>query len=373
MPGSIEKRSNGVYRVSLFLGRDANGKRLFFKETIHGTKRDAEQYASRKWLEIQAGEFTRPTNHTLANQFDEWLKSKTGKVAQRTLDDYQQAFNNWIKTPLGDKRLRDLQPEQIQDLLNGLQKKYSPRTVRLVFTLIKSTLAQAIALRRLKSNPMADLRAPAKQRIIQIRTFTPAQARDFLAAVEADPHATLFRLALETGLRPEEYLALRTTDLHWGRAELAVNQVVIFERGGAWHIDHKLKTAKSRRTVPLSDELMRRLAIQRDQRDSLAHAVRDWQEHDLLFPSNAGTPLNRDNLAVRHFKPALRRAKLDPQMRLYDLRHSCCVLLMLAGVNAKVVSERLGHASVAFTLDTYGHLLPTMQESATAAMANLLG
>ncbi len=219
---------------------------------------------------------------------------------------------------------------------------------------------------------MAALRGPAKGRVIEICTFDKEQAQKFLASVVESPHATLFRLALETGLRPEEYLALRLSDINWNKAELSVNQVVVFERKEDWHFSRELKTKKSRRTIPLTDVLMNRLHDQRVQVEHQMKAIPHWQEYNLLFPSEIGSPLNRDNLAVRHFKPALVRAALDPKMRLYDLRHSCCVLLLLAGVNVKVVSERLGHASVAFTLDTYGHLLPTMQESATQALAAML-
>ncbi len=163
MPGSIEKRGPRVYRVTLFLGRDAKGKRLFFRETIHGTKKDAEEYASRKWLEINSGEFVRPTNHTLANQFDEWLDAKRSSIVQRTLDDYRQAFDNYAKKPLGDVRLRDLQPDQIQKLINSLSSQYSPRTVRLVFTILKATLQQAISLRRLEDVANGCLARPGQR------------------------------------------------------------------------------------------------------------------------------------------------------------------------------------------------------------------
>lgn len=96
-----------------------------------------------------------------------------------------------------------------------------------------------------------------------------------------------------------------------------------------------------------------------------------WQHHDLVFCSEQGTPLSIPNLTYRYFRPILTQAKL-PRIRLYDLRHSCATLLLIAEENPKVVSERLGHSTIVLTLDTYSHVLPTMQQGATARLERLL-
>jgi len=93
---------------------------------------------------------------------------------------------------------------------------------------------------------------------------------------------------------------------------------------------------------------------------------------DLVFASSHGTPLLPRNLHRRHFKPLLKRAGLDESLRLYDLRHSCATLLLSEGENPKVVSERLGHASITLTLDTYSHVLPSMQKAASDKLEDLL-
>ena len=92
---------------------------------------------------------------------------------------------------------------------------------------------------------------------------------------------------------------------------------------------------------------------------------------DLIFTNTSGNPLNERNLVLRNFQTRLERAKL-PRIRLYDLRHTAATLALAAGVPAKVVSEQLGHASVAFTLDTYSHVLPHMQDAAAAQVEALL-
>jgi integrase len=96
-----------------------------------------------------------------------------------------------------------------------------------------------------------------------------------------------------------------------------------------------------------------------------------WCENGLIFESEAGEPLDRRLITTHRFKPLLKRAEL-PQIRFHDLRHTCATLLLSKNVNPKVVSEMLGHASIAITLDTYSHVLPTMQESAAKAMEDVL-
>jgi integrase len=158
---------------------------------------------------------------------------------------------------------------------------------------------------------------------------------------------------------------------------------VDFERGTAqvrralvrhkksWSFEEP-KTARSRRTIFLSAPLLQKLAahkrIQGEARLKLGSA---WQAFDLVFCSDEGTPLTIPNITYRYFRPILTEAKL-PRIRLYDLRHTCATLLLIAEENPKVVSERLGHSTIVLTLDTYSHVLPTMQQGATARLEKML-
>ena len=97
-----------------------------------------------------------------------------------------------------------------------------------------------------------------------------------------------------------------------------------------------------------------------------------WKDHGLVFAAENGEPIHYSNFTARHFKPILRAAGLAENIRLYDLRHTCATLLLMEGENPKVVSERLGHASITLTLDTYSHVLPTMQRQATNKLKSLV-
>jgi len=118
--------------------------------------------------------------------------------------------------------------------------------------------------------------------------------------------------------------------------------------------------------------LLRRLAAhKRTQAAERLKAGAMWHAHDLVFCSEQGTPHSIPNLTYRYFRPILTKAKL-PRIRLYDLRHTCATLFLAANEHPKIVSERLGHASITLTLDTYSHVLPTMQEGASQKLEAML-
>jgi integrase len=249
------------------------------------------------------------------------------------------------------------------------------RTLRLVHIVIKAALREAVGQRRLARNPATSIQSPRKSRQITIRFFKPNEARVFCEAAETDRHGTIFLFAVETGMRPEEYLALRWSDLDWVKGQVIVSRTLFWPREGGYKFIETTKRKKSYRTLPISPELLGKL---RDHHGAqLVHKKYmmeqdEWDDHDLIFSSDTGTPYFLHNLA-RYFKRLLANTGLDSKTRLYDLRHSCATLMLSSGVNAKIVSERLGHSSVAFTLDTYCHVLPNEQTSATDVLTKVLG
>jgi|SRR5262245_26722095 len=203
-------------------------------------------------------------------------------------------------------------------------------------------------------------------------SFGESQAAEFQKALNGDPQRTTLLFALATGMRPEEYMALQWKDVDLKQGTAIVRRVLIRTKGGGWYFNEP-KTPKSRRTITLPPSLVRELIEhRRAQNEARLKAGEHWQNYDLVFCTEAGTPLQINNFTARHFKPALVRAKLEASIRLYDLRHTHATLLLLAGEHPKVVSERLGHSSVTLTLDTYSHVLPNMQMSASEKLEKLL-
>jgi integrase len=164
-------------------------------------------------------------------------------------------------------------------------------------------------------------------------------------------------------------LQWKDVDLIKGTA--TVQRVIVWKKGGGWYFSEP-KTSKSRRTVPLPASITKMLVDHK--RRQAKHRLKlgpAYENHDLVFATGKGTPLYYRHLSRRYFAPTLKRAGLQG-LRLYDLRHSCATLLLSAGENPKVVSERLGHSSIVLTLDIYSHVLPDMQREATEKLERML-
>ena len=174
-------------------------------------------------------------------------------------------------------------------------------------------------------------------------------------------------------MRPEEYLGLQWKDVELEKGTVTVQRTLVWRRkGGGWYFSEP-KTARSRRTIPLPVSLVQRMREhRRKQAEQRLKASPKYHNNDLVFATAEGSPLMPRNLLSRHFKPTLKRAELPNSIRLYDLRHSCATLLLAAGENPKVVSERLGHAGITMTLDVYSHVLPSMQQAAAERLERLL-
>jgi integrase len=369
--GNIKKKRDGVFLVSIFLGRDANGKRRYVAKQIKGTKKDAQKYLNNALSEVDAGTFVEPTTLTVNNYLDRWLETAARpRVSRRTADGYAALLRRYVREPLGQRRLDKLQPLDIQKVYSDmLMRGLSARIVRHVHSALHNALKQAVRWGILSRNP-SDLvelpKVPHKER----RVLSPDEAVRFLAAAAAMPHGLILELALISGMRPEEYLALQWSDVDFERNTAQVRRALVRHKQ-SWSFEEP-KTARSRRTVSLPVPLLHKLAAhKRKQAEQRLRIGSEWQAFDLVFCSETGTPLSIPNLTYRYFRPILTKAEL-PQIRLYDLRHTCATLLLIAEENPKVVSERLGHSTIVLTLDTYSHVLPTMQHKATARLEKLL-
>jgi integrase len=371
MAGQIIKRGERTWLIRIFLGRDAKGKQKFHHKTVHGTKRDAERYLTGTRREMDLGMFVEPAAMPVNEYFDRWLRDAARpRVSRRTADGYAGLLDRYLRPALGHRQLDKLLPLDIQSVYGKMQARgLSARVVRHVHSVLHNALKQAVKWGLLSRNP-SDLvelpKVPHKER----RVLSPDEAADFLEAAEVMPHGLIFEFALMTGMRPEEYLALQWSDVDFERGTAQVRRALVRHKK-SWSFEEP-KTARSRRTVFLPAPLLQKLAAhKRRQAEARLKLGSAWQAFDLVFCSDEGTPLSIPNITYRYFRPILTKAKL-PRIRLYDLRHTCATLLLIAEENPKVVSERLGHSTIVLTLDTYSHVLPTMQQGATARLEKLL-
>jgi integrase len=205
-----------------------------------------------------------------------------------------------------------------------------------------------------------------------LHPLTVEEALRFVEACGESRFGLYFVLALSTGLRPEEGIALQWSDLQLGeRGVVNINRVIHTLKGGGWRW-HETKSKKGVRSIVFPGELAMRLTEHRKrQLEQKLKVGQHWQNNDLVFCTTSGTPLRHCALTIA-FKTTLETAKLPANVRLYDLRHAFVTFSLLAGVDAKTVSNEAGHASVGFTLDHYGHVLKEMHEGASDKREHLL-
>jgi integrase len=273
-------------------------------------------------------------------------------------------LRRYIRPAIGARLLASLSPLEIQAAYQVMiDRKLSARTVRYAHAVLRAAIRQAIRWQLLLSDPTQGIELPREQ-CREMSVLTTEQARSFLRTASHSPQACLFAVALTTGMRPSEYLALCWRDIDWDRGTISVVRT-LHRNEGQWTFSDT-KRLRSRRIVKLQVwvlGLLRKLKPRADEGGPTC----DSRLADLIFTTARGKPINEEYLVKKHFKPILREAGL-PNIRLYDLRHTSATLALTVGVAPKVVSEQLGHASAAFTLDTYSHVLPHMQEEAAAKM-----
>jgi integrase len=203
----------------------------------------------------------------------------------------------------------------------------------------------------------------------ELKTWSAAQLRAFLDSTRSESLSPLWHLLAMTGMRRGEALGLRWEDVDLENGRLAVRRALI--PIGAAVVVSEPKTARGRRSVALDPETVAALKRQAAQQlEDQAEKGDGWSETGLVFTSEAGEAWHPD-VASRKFRQAVKRSLL-PVIRLHDLRHTHATLALRAGIHPKVVSERLGHATIAITLDTYSHAIPAMQEEAAALIAGLV-
>jgi len=372
MAGQIISRGKNVWLVRIYLGRDETGKRIYLNKTIHGPRKAAQAWLNQRLTERDAGIAVKPAQQTLNEYLDRWLETAVKpKVRPKTWMGYRSLLHNHIRPALGARPLAKIKPLEVQQAFQDMiDRGLSARTIEYTRMVLRQAFKQAIQWRLLTFNPCDGVQIPRRQRR-EMQALSPEQARRFLVAARGTRYGMLFELAITTGLRPSEYLALKWEDIDFERGTLSVVRSLDAMPGGGFRLE-ETKTRNSRRVVKLLPGVLRALLEHRQAQQRLREEAGErWNEQGFVFTNAEGGPLDGHNLSSRHLRRILKEAGL-PQIRLYDLRHTAATLALSAGVPVKVVSEMLGHSSVALTLDVYSHVLPHMQEDAARRMAALL-
>ena len=371
MRGHIVKRYEDSYNIVIELGTDpATGKRRQQWVTVKGTKREAEKRLAELLHQLDSGTFTKPRKVTLSDFLEQWLQDYCrATLAPHTAQTYEFFVRQHIAPAIGQIPLTQLKPEQIQRLyseklstgrrdgMGGL----GGRSVRYIHTTLHKALKSAVKMGMIARNPADSVDIPTVKRH-EMHTFNEDDLQRFLEAARKTGYYGLFYLALFTGMRRSELLALRWSDIDLLLGQASVTRTLHHLHNGQT-IFRQPKTAKSRRMVALTPSTCLVLQEYRaNQEQERLFTGKLLQEDNLVFCQADGGPLLPDSVTHAWRNLACRTGLLG--VRLHDARHTHASLMLKQGVHPKIVQERLGHASIQITLDTYSHVAPGLQEAA---------
>ncbi len=355
--GSIRKRPDGRWEARYTAVVDGSWKRFSVFARTH-------QEVSRKLAEATKarddGVQVVSPKETVGSYLMNWLAGAEPALRPRTRDSYRQIVHSHLLPLLGAIQLSRLGPQQLQRAYRELSDRgLSTKTVSNVHGVLHKALDQAYRWRLIPSN-VADLVDPPRVARHEMKALTPDEARKVLEAAAGDPLEALYRVAITAGLRQGELLALR-----WQAVDLVAGTLRVVatleQRHGHEPVIAQPKTARSRRQVQLGQAAVDALRQHRQAQPGIG----------FVFARPDGRPLSM-SIVGKAWARLNERAGV-PQVRFHDLRHTAATLMLSRGVHPKIVSEMLGHATIAITLDTYSHVLPMMQREAAAAMDELLG
>jgi len=363
--GSIYQRRDGRWVGSLTL---EDGKRKYF---YGKTRREVQEKLRVALNEQKQGMLATGPQQTVKHYLEYRLEEvHRPTVRLGTYTEYRKVIDGHILPELGHIQVQKLTVQQVQALYTRkLKDGYAARTVRLLHAILHKALSHAVRI-HLVSRNICDLVSPPRIPEREMQALNVEQAQKLLAAAEGSRLEALLTLAVATGMREGELLALRWHDISFERKFLQVCRTVR-RIPGRGHVENEPKTPRSRRKIVLTPFLLQVLTQQRArQEEARLAAGAKWEEHDLVFATTSGKFIEPSEL-YRMFQKLLGEAGL-PKLRFHDLRHSAASILLVMGVHPKVVQELLGHSNIAMTLNIYSHVLPSLQQEAMERLSDLL-
>ena len=367
MKGHLRERSPGHWAIVIDVRDPETGKRKRRWHSFAGTKRQAQVECARLVAEIKTGMAVEPSRMTLAQFLERWLDYIKPQVAPRTHERYGEIVRTYLTPVLGTTLLTKLQAVAIGTAYAGMLSSgrrkgsggLSPRSVHHCHRILSQALQQAVRWRMLSRNPCDDVDPPRVER----QTLNVWDVATMAEALECARSVRIFMpmlLAGMLGLRRGEIAALR-----WRHVNLDAAQVAVVESFEQTRQGIRLKAPKSGRgrKVALPVRVVAELRAWRTKQaqELLKLGIR-LNDDCFVCAGEDGQPLQPQSL-THAWHRFLAGTKL-PRLRFHDLRHSHATHMLASGVHPKIASERLGHASVGLTLDTYSHVIPGMQEDA---------
>lgn len=372
MRGNITRRGKSSWRLKFDLGRDpATGERQTRVVTVRGKRQDAEKELTRLLTSADAGTLVEPSKMTVAEYVRAWLDGPTG-LAGKTLERYRQLAEQQIIPHLGTLALQKLRPANVEEWHGKLIKSggkagraLSARTVGHAHRVLHRALERATKAEIIARN-VAHAIAPPKVEAAEVEALDALQIGQVLRALERRRLYPIAALALATGMRRGELLALRWSDLNLDDATVRIERSLEETKAGLKFKGPK--TRHGRRTISLPSSVIEPIRAQRKQQLEMrvALGLGKPDAETLVFSLPDGSPMSPDNLS-RDWRDSVKSLKL-PQVMFHALRHTHASALIAKRLDILTISRRLGHGSPAVTLNVYGHLFEKTDEAAAAAI-----
>lgn len=361
--GSVMQLSNGRWRAYFTM---KNGER---REFTAKTQQAAVQKRNKAWEEYKAGQLTDKNKLKVADVMAAWLETKHHRK-YNTYRQYANMIRIHLAPALGDMPLQKLDSDDVQRFVNSLAAQgKAPNTVHMAYAVLAQVMRYAVKRKFIGRSPCHDIELPhVDEDADDIQPLDAEQAKALLAACRGHKLECFITLALTTGLRRGELLALHWKDIKLDKRELTVRSTLIFEPGKGYY-EGPPKTKDSRRTVMLADIAIAQLRVHKA-RQQLAERIAGaaWQEKDLVFCTETGGYIGYN--VVGYWYPRLLKAAGLPHFHFHALRHTAGTLLLALGESQKVVQNILGHTTMKMT-NRYLHVIPVMKHTAAARFDTL--
>lgn len=374
MAGSVCKR-NGIYQIRYDLPPGPDGKRRQKQLSCKGmNKKQAEEKLRQILGELYMGTYAEPTNMTLSEYLKQWLEHKAAyqNLSPTTLEGYEQYLTRQIEPRIGYIRLDKLRPAMLQHFYDELLRSgrvdggaLSAKTVRNIHGMIHSALARAVRLQMIFINP-ADAVEQPRYRRPDIQTADAESIGKLLAAIERSKYRMPIYIALGTGCRLGEVLGLRWDDLDPIRHTLTIQRSIAQVKG---RVFAKPPKNGKPRVVLLDESQVQRLLEHRRYQERCASENPIYRDEGWICADVDGTVLTPGGLDRGYGRMA---KAVGVTCTMHGLRHTHATELILAGVPAKIVSERLGHSTTQITQDIYTHVMPHHQAPVIDVVHRLL-
>jgi len=370
--GHLKPRENKdgskSYQITIELDPDPiSGKRIRRYKTVKGTKKQANAKLLELLAQYNSGNVISTSTMRLGTWVDQFVQNYLPNIEATTRDSYEEKIRNHIKPSLGTIPLNILNTNTIQTWVNDMIKKgLSPKTIRNTFNVLNPALKKAVLLRMLPHNPCEGVALPKLQKP-KVEVYTKAESKQVLSAAKGTDLYLFVLLSLSLGTRRGELSALKWENIDFEKRTIKVCESRVHANKTV--IEKDPKSEAGNRTITVGSDVMNELRKAKEAYDE--KAKEPWfRDLGFVICKEDGTPYRPDSLTQK-WERFTERNNL-PHIKLHGLRHTNATTLIAAGISPKVVQQRLGHADVSITLNTYTHVLPSMDKEAAEKIDNIL-